>query len=297
MTAVAPWSWPERIALREVGPRDGLQGRPPLPVDDRVALIRALVDAGLTAIEVGAFVSPRAVPAMARTAEVIARLGPLPGVRRTVLVPNLRGAHEALAAGVDELTVTLSASPEYGRRNIRMTLAESLQQIDEVCRAASARGVSVDAVVSCAFGSPYDDAMGVDEIAALAVRLRELGCGAVTYADTTGLATPRRVRALVEAVGAGDGMHFHDSRGTALTNAFASLLLGVRRFDASIAGLGGSPFAGGAAGNVATEHVVDLCRDLGIATGVDAQALASAGRLVRRLLEPAPAAEADSQPA
>jgi hydroxymethylglutaryl-CoA lyase len=295
MSAAGPWSWPHRIALREVGPRDGLQGRPPLAVDDRVALIRALADAGLTAIEVGAFVSPRAVPAMARTAEVIARLGPLTGLRRTVLVPNLRGAHEALAAGVDELTVTLSASPEYGRRNIRMTLAESLQQIDEVCRAASVRGVAVDAVVSCAFGSPYDDAMGVDEIAALAGRLRELGCGAVTYADTTGLATPRRVRALVEAVGAGDGMHFHDSRGAALTNVFASLLLGVRRFDASIVGLGGSPFATGAGGNVATEHVVDLCRDLGIATGVDAQALASAGRLVRRLLEPAP--EADSQPA
>jgi len=297
MSGAAVWSWPDRIVLREVGPRDGLQGRTPLAVDDRVALIRALAGAGLTAIEVGAFVSPRAVPSMARTAEVIARLGPLPGVRRTVLVPNLRGAHEALAAGVEELTVTLSASPEYGRRNIRMTLAESLQQIDEVCRAAGGRAVAVDAVVSCAFGSPYDDALGVDEIAALADRLRALGCAAVTYADTTGLATPRRVRELVEAVGAGDGMHFHDSRGTALLNVFAALLLGVRRFDASIAGLGGSPFATGAAGNVATEQVVDLCADLGVATGVDAHALAAATRLVRRLLDHASAPEADSQPA
>jgi hydroxymethylglutaryl-CoA lyase len=269
IASASSWSLPATVELREVGPRDGLQPERPLTVQQRVDLITSLLEAGLRHIEVGAFVSPRAVPAMAQTAAVMEGLGRREGVTRTALVPNLRGAQDALEAGPDELTVTLSASEEYGRRNINMTLAQSLDQVGQICGAAAPRGVPVDAVISCAFGSPYEGEIAPGVPGAIRDELLLRGADAVTFADTTGMATPRGVRALLETVGVGERLHFHESRGTGLANTFAALLMGCTRFDTAIGGLGGSPFAKGSAGNVSTEDLVSMLDDLGIHTGVD----------------------------
>ncbi len=258
---------PESVVVRDVGPRDGLQPEAPVPVADRVRLIEALVAAGVRHIEAAAFVSPKAVPAMAGAAEVMAAVPRSDTVRYAALVPNRRGAEMALTAGVDELTVTISISETYNQRNVHMSTAESEAAIAEITALAGA--VPVDAVVSCAFGSPYEGDVKPAEVAALAARLRASGCMAITCADTTGMATPRRVSELVDAVGPEIGLHLHDTRGTALVNAYAALALGVTRFDTSVGGLGGSPFAHGATGNLATEELVAMLDDLGVTTGID----------------------------
>jgi hydroxymethylglutaryl-CoA lyase len=202
------------------------------------------------------------------------------GVVRAALVPNLRGAASALEAGIDELTVTISASAIYNRRNVRMTIDESVDQIGEICRLALQAGVPVDAVVSCAFGSPYEGDITPAEVGLLVERLRAQGAANVTLADTTGMATPRRIRDALSVTGVGVGLHLHETRGTGLVNLYSGLLAGVRRFDASVGGLGGSPFAAGAAGNVATEEVVALCDDLGVSTGLGVDLLIDAALLV-----------------
>ncbi|HEX8804655.1 MAG TPA: hydroxymethylglutaryl-CoA lyase [Acidimicrobiales bacterium] len=265
---------PAAIAIREVGPRDGLQPEAAVPVGRRVELVEALVAAGLTTVEVAAFVSPRAVPQMAGAAEVLAALDRVDGVTYLALVPNARGAEMAVAAGVDGLTLTVSASEAYSQRNVRMSVEESLGQVATV-RAAVGDELWLDTVLSCAFGSPYEGEIPPDDVAALARRALDAGTSAVTYADTTGMATPRRVADLLAVVPqpADAGLHLHDSRGTALVNAYAGMQLGVRRFDTAVGGLGGSPFAAGAGGNLATEDLVHLCDDLGVATGIDLGAL------------------------
>jgi hydroxymethylglutaryl-CoA lyase len=274
----ADTSWPGRpglpdwVAIREVGPRDGLQPEAPVPVPERVALVEALVAAGVATIEVAAFVSPRAVPAMAGAGEVLAGIERVPGVRYLALVPNVRGAELAMAAGVDGLSVTLSASETYSRRNVGMSVADSLAQVGAI-RAAVGDDLPVDVVVSCAFGSPYEGEMAPAEVAALGDRAVGEGATTLTYADTTGMATPRRVAELVAVTGSGVGVHLHDTRGTALVNAYAALQLGVVRFDTAVGGVGGSPFAAGAGGNLATEDLVHLCDDLGVATGIELDAL------------------------
>lgn len=291
--AVSPL--PDRIVLREVGPRDGLQVEARLSVDQRVDLIDALLVAGVTHIEIAAFVSPAAVPAMADAAEVVRQVGTPEGVVRTALVPNVRGAAMALEAGVDELTVTASASATYNQRNVRMSIDESMEQIEAICRMAG--GVPVDAVMSCAFGSPYEGDVPVAEVSLLCERLRAAGAAAVTLADTTGMATPRRITEVIAATGSGVGLHLHDSRGTALVNLYAGLLAGVRRFDSSVGGLGGSPFAAGAAGNVATEEVVAMCDDLGVHTGIGVDLLVEAALLAERLIgHPVPSRVAHAGP-
>jgi hydroxymethylglutaryl-CoA lyase len=262
-----------------------------------VALVEALVAAGLRHVEVVSFVSPKAVPAMAGAAEVIAALGPLPGVTRTALVPNRRGAELALAAGVDELTVTIAVSPTYNERNVKMTIDESASAIAGVCALARGDGVRVDAVVSCAFGSPYEGDVDPADVGALCHRLREGGAASITLADTTGMATPRRVDEVLAVTGPDVALHLHESRGTGLVNLYAGLLAGVRRFDTSVGGLGGSPFAAGAAGNVATEEAVALLDDLGVATGVDIEALLAAAALVEDLVgHPVPSRVARAGP-
>ena len=286
---------PERIVIREVGARDGLQSEAPLTVDDRLELLDALLVAGITHLEVAAFVSPKAVPAMAGAAEVVAGLGALEGVVRTALVPNLRGAELALAAGVDELTVTISASATYNLRNVQMTVDESVAAIAAVC--ASAGAVPVDAVISCAFGSPYEGDASPADVALLAERLRASGATAITLADTTGMATPRRLDDVLALTGAGVGLHLHETRGTGLLNLYAGMQAGVVRFDTSVGGLGGSPFAAGAAGNVATEEVVALCDDLGVHTGIGIDALIEAALLAERLVgHPVPSRVAHAGP-
>jgi hydroxymethylglutaryl-CoA lyase len=257
---------PERVAIREVGPRDGLQPEAPVPVAARVELIESLVAAGLTSIEVAAFVSPRAVPAMAGAAEVVAGLPRGGAVRYVALVPNVRGAEMAAAAGVDALTLTVSASEAYSQRNVHMSVAESLAQVAAV-RAAVGGSLPVDTVISCAFGSPYEGEIAVPVVAELGRRALDEGASTLTYADTTGMATPRRVADLLVETGRDVGLHLHDTRATALVNAYAAMEWGVTRFDTAVGGLGGSPFAAGAGGNLATEDLVHLCDDLGIGTG------------------------------
>jgi hydroxymethylglutaryl-CoA lyase len=273
---------PERITIREVGARDGLQSEAPLSIDDRLELLDALLTAGVTHLEVAAFVSPSAVPAMADAAEVVAGLGAPEGVVRAALVPNLRGAEMALAAGIDQLTVTISASETYNHRNVHMSIDESVEAIAAICTLAG--GVPVDAVISCAFGSPYEGDSAPADVALLAERLRAAGAAAVTLADTTGMATPRRINEVLAVTGIGVGLHLHETRGTGLVNLYAGLLAGVVRFDTSVGGLGGSPFAAGAAGNVATEEAVALCDDLGVHTGIGIDAMIEAALLVERLV-------------
>lgn len=279
-------SLPHAITVREVGPRDGLQAERSVSPVARAELALALVHAGLRRIEAASFVSEKAVPAMAGAAEVIAAIraglselvaAPDPAFGAVVvvaLVPNLRGAEAALAAGVDELTVTVAASPEYNERNVRRTIDESVVEIDRICEAATGSATPVDVVVSCAFGSPYEGDLPASAVAALASRLAEAGAVDLTLADTTGMATPRVVEEVLAALagelpGCEPGLHLHETRGTALLNAYAAMELGVTRFDTSIGGLGGSPFASGAGGNLATEDLVALCDDLGVETGVD----------------------------
>lgn len=273
----APVALPDAIALREVGPRDGLQSEAPIPVAARVALVRGLAAAGLRTIELGAFVSPRAVPAMAGTADVVAALRDLDGVTLVALVPNARGARDAVAARAHALTCTISASAVYNQRNVGMTIAQSLSEIEQVAAIARDAGTELDVVVSCAFGSPYEGEIAESDVERLCVACREAGADRLTLADTTGMATPRGVWEVLARTGPDVGLHFHETRGTGLVNVLAALQVGVVRFDTSIGGLGGSPFATGAAGNVATEGVVHLTDDLGIDNGVDLEALLALG--------------------
>lgn len=281
------WDLPESVSIRDVGPRDGLQPEAPVAVEERIALARALFDAGVADVEVAAFVSPKAVPAMAGAAEVLAGVERRPGTTRWALVPNVRGAELAVEAGADALTVTVSASEEYSQANVRRSVAESVAAVADIVAVAGDR--PVDTVVSCAFGSPYDEQIGPFDVAAIFDDVLEAGCTNVTLADTTGIATPERIADVVTATGTGVRLHLHDTRGTALTNAFAALLLGVRAFDTAVGGLGGSPFAKGAGGNLATEDLVHLCDGLGVDTGIDLDAMvAVAGRVARLVGRPVP---------
>jgi hydroxymethylglutaryl-CoA lyase len=298
-----PAGLPKRVLIRDVGPRDGLQPEEPVSVADRIRLIEALVRAGVPAIEVAAFVSPKAVPAMAGAAEVVAGVPPRPGLVRAALVPNARGATMAVDAEIDEITVTISASEAYNQRNVHMSTQESEAAIREIVAIASEAEIPVDAVISCAFGSPYEGEIAPVDIADLSARILDVGADQVTLADTTGMATPRRIHEVVEAVrGAGipietTGLHLHDTRGTALVNAYAALQHGVARFDTSVGGLGGSPFAHGAGGNLATEALVAMLDDLGIQTDIAIEPLIEAAALIGSLVgRPVPSGVAHHGP-
>jgi hydroxymethylglutaryl-CoA lyase len=266
------------VTIREVGPRDGLQSEAPVSIETRVALIGGLVAAGLRQVEVAAFVSPRVVPSMAGAAEVIAGLDRHARVSYWALVPNLRGAELALEAKVDGITVTVSASEAYSQKNVHMSVDESVAEAERIGRFLG-KTVPVDAVISCAFGSPYEGDVAPTVIAELGKRLLHGGASSVTLADTTGMATPRRIGDLLAQTGADVGLHFHETRGTGLLNAYAALEAGARRFDTSVGGLGGSPFAAGAAGNLATEDLVHLLDDLRIETGIDLERLIEVSHL------------------
>ncbi len=295
MTAPGGIRLPAAVRIREVGPRDGLQAEEPIPVEARAQLIEALIAAGAREIEVVSFVSPKAVPAMAEPQKVLALLPRLTDVRYVALVPNLFGAERALAAGVSELTFTVSASATYNQRNVGMSVDESVAALREIC---ALPGIgAVDGVVSCAFGSPYEGDIEPGEVAALGRRLMEAGASSLTFADTTGMATPRRIHALVAEVGSNIRLHLHETRGTGLVNAYAAIQVGVADFDTSVGGLGGSPFAAGAAGNLATEELVHLLDDLGVETGFDLDRLIEAAELASELLgHPVPSRVAHAGP-
>jgi len=272
-------SLPDAVTIRDVGPRDGLQSEAPTRVEDRIALVDALAAAGVRDIEVAAFVSPKAVPAMAGAVEVLSGIQRRAGVVYAALVPNLRGAELALGAGVDELTVTISASETYNRRNVHMSIEESERTVGEIVSAAK-----VDAVVSCAFGSPYEGDLDDGQLQQLVGRLLDAGCVRCTLADTTGMATPPRIADAIAQVGTDIGLHLHQTRGTALLNAYTALESGVTRFDTAVGGLGGSPFAHGAGGNLATEDLVAVLDDCGVRSGIDIEGVIAAAALVEQLV-------------
>ncbi len=284
---------PARLSLREVGPRDGLQNEAPVPTEDKVALIDALSRTGVERIEAVSFVSPKAIPQMADADDVWRSIERRPCVRYSALVPNLKGAQRALEVGFPEIEVVVSASDVHNRRNVNRSTDESLDAIAEIIALAHGREVAVQAIVATAFGSPFGDEVSVERVLQVAGRALRDGADGLSYGDTTGMATPGRVTALVGETRSAYpdvslNLHFHNTRGTALANVLAALQLGVSDFDASVGGLGGCPYAPGASGNLASEELVHMVEDMGIATGVDLDALidvaARAERLVGRAL-------------
>jgi hydroxymethylglutaryl-CoA lyase len=273
-----------RIDIRDVSPRDGLQSESPVSAARRVELAVALADAGVAHVEAASFVSPKAVPSMAGADEVFATLPQRPHTTWWALVPNARGTELALDAGVQHLTVTVSASDAYSRKNVGRSTDEATVALAEIADVAGAAAM-VDVVVSCAFGSPFDDVTDVAPVCDIVARVGTvLPQARLTLADTTGTATPRRIAQVVDAIDTAQrsdlGLHLHDTRGTALVNAVCAIDLGITRFDTATGGLGGSPFAPGAGGNLATEDLVLMLHDLGHTTGIDLEAiLAIAGEL------------------
>jgi hydroxymethylglutaryl-CoA lyase len=279
-------SLPATVKIVEVGPRDGLQNeKTAVPAEIKIGLIERLADAGLRAIETTSFVSPRWIPQLADAGEVYGALRRRPGVSYPVLVPNLQGLERAIAAGVEEIAVFTAASDTFNRKNINATTAESLARIRALAAPALARGVRIRGYISCVLGCPYEGPVAEEQVVAIAQSLFELGCYEVSLGDTIGVGTPVAARRLLWAVAGECGMerlavHFHDTRGQALANIFACLEAGVTVVDASVAGLGGCPYAQGASGNVATEDLVYQLEGIGIATGIDLPALVGAGHYI-----------------
>lgn len=277
---------PERVRIVEVGPRDGLQneqGR--VRAEDKVALVDALVAAGLEHVEVGSFVSPRWVPQMADSAAVFAAIARAPGVTYAALTPNLQGFEAAIAAGASEVAVFAAASESFSQRNINCSIAQSLQRFEPVLAAAVAHGIKVRGYVSCVLGCPYEGDIAPERVRDVGDAMLQMGCYELSLGDTLGIGTPGAARRLIDTVAqrvprgqlAG---HFHDTYGQAVANIYACLLEGVQVFDSSVAGLGGCPYAPGASGNVATEDVLYLLHGLGISTGVDLERVVQAGQAI-----------------
>jgi len=289
---------PHQVRIVEVGPRDGLQNeKGEVPTQVKLELIERLADCGLPAVEATAFVSPKWVPQMADHTEVLERIRRKAGVDYPVLTPNLKGFEEARAAGATEVAIFGAASEAFSKKNINCTIAESLERFRPVADAARAANVRVRGYVSCVLGCPYEGEVKPDKAAEVAAALLDMGCYEVSLGDTIGVGTPGKTQALIEACAkrfpverlAG---HYHDTYGQALANIYASLELGVSTFDASVAGLGGCPYAAGASGNVATEDVVYMLDGLGIRTGIDLDRLVGIGQWICGVLGRDPATKA-----
>lgn len=288
----------ERVIVNDVGPRDGLQNQPKiLTVAERVQLIEALVGAGMDHVEAGAFVSTRAVPAMAGTDQVMTELASLEGVALSALIPNARGYELARAAGVNTVAMVLYASDGMAQRNVKMSMAQAESETVAIIGRAQKEGAKVIVTISVAFACPFDGDTDPALVSDIAQRFAEHGADRVVIADTIGAGNPQQVRQLmdplVQAVGSERlGCHFHDTRAMGLANVFAALESGVRYFDASVGGLGGCPFAPGASGNVATEDVVMMLEEMGFGTGIDLDALMRASDLSQTLTGTAPGGRA-----
>jgi hydroxymethylglutaryl-CoA lyase len=281
--------YPAKVSLREVGPRDGLQNEAPVPTADKIALLDALGQTGVRRIEAVSFVHPRAIPQMADAEEVWAGAKRNADVAYSALVPNARGAERALAAGFTELEVVVSASDTHNRKNINRSTEESLDGIAELIGTVHGAGGTVEVIVSTSFGCPYEGEVATSRVVSVVDRAAAAGADRIAFGDTTGMGTPTRVTALVDAVRSRHAelpllLHFHNTRGTALANVLAALQLGVTEFDASVGGLGGCPYAPGASGNLASEELVHMLEDMGIDTGVDLDALVDAARLAERIV-------------
>jgi hydroxymethylglutaryl-CoA lyase len=274
------------ISIREVGPRDGLQNEAPVPTAAKVELLDALSGTGVGRIEAVSFVHPKAIPQMADADAVWADATKAPGVRYSALVPNLRGAQRALAAGFVELEVVVSASDTHNRANLNRSTAESLAEIAELTGLVHDAGGSVEVIVATSFGCPYEGDSAPKRVAGIVEHAIADGADRIAFGDTTGMATPRRVTELLHVVPRDRPLllHFHNTRGTGLANIITALDLGITEFDASIGGLGGCPYAPGASGNVATEEVVHMLHDMGFDTGVDLDRLIEAAALAERIV-------------
>ncbi|MGY8905027.1 MAG: hydroxymethylglutaryl-CoA lyase [Burkholderiales bacterium] len=285
---------PAKVKIVDVGPRDGLQNeKEPVPAAVKIELIHRLQAAGLRDIEATSFVSPKWVPQMGDAAQVMAGIARQPGVRYSVLAPNVQGVAGALAANADMVVIFAAASEAFSQRNINCSIEESIERFAPVVAAAHAAGVPVRGAISCAVGCPYEGEIAPAQVEMVARRLKDIGTDEIYVADTIGVGTPRKVQAALEAAlkhyplekMAG---HFHDTYGMALANTLAALALGVWQFDASVAGLGGCPYAKGATGNVATEDVVYMLHGMGIDTGIDLDKLVDASAFISGFLQRKP---------
>lgn len=287
---------PKAVRLVEVGPRDGLQNEKAVSLEAKVELVNRLAETGLVTIETGAFVSPKWVPQMADSAAVFEQIQRKAGISYAALTPNLQGYAAAKAAGANEVAVFGAASEAFTKKNINCSIAESLERFAPVMAQARLDGIKVRGYVSCVVGCPYQGDVEPAEVARVAKALLDMGCYEISLGDTIGVGTPAKVNAMLDAVLTVVpveqlAVHFHDTYGQALSNIYAALQRGISVIDSSVAGLGGCPYAAGASGNVATEEVVYLLNGLGIKTGVDLQALASAGWFISEQLGKAPSSK------
>ena len=277
---------PSHVKMIEVGARDGLQNEAgSLPTQTKIDFIDLLSESGLQVIEAGSFVSPKAIPQMADTGEVMAGIAKAPGVSYPVIAFNIKGLERAVAAGVGEIAIGTAASETFSQRNTNCSIAESLERSRVVCAGAIEHGIRVRGYVSCVHGCPYEGVVSADLVADMADQMYRMGCYEISLGDTVGVGTPGRAKAMIAAVAAKVpleklALHFHDTYGQALANIYAGLELGVAAIDSSVAGLGGCPYAPGAAGNVASEDVLYMLEGLGIKTGVDFDKLRAAGRFI-----------------
>lgn len=288
---------PNAVRIIEVGARDGLQNEAQLPTEMKVKLIDQLSLTGLTHIEAGAFVSPKRVPQMADSTQVLSQIKRQPGITYSALTPNLRGFEQALQSDASQVAVFTSSSEGFCQHNIHCSISESLQRFEPVIEAAKRQGIAVRGYLSCVTDCPYDGPTDPDQVASVAKALIDLGCYEVSLGDTIGTGTPYRIAKMLEAVrrcvpATELAVHFHDTWGQALANIYQALNMGIATIDSSVAGLGGCPYAPGASGNVATEDVLYLCQGLEIDTGVDLQAVAQAGWMISRALNRQPTSKA-----
>ena len=293
---------PSKVKLVDVGPRDGLQNeKVPVPAAVKIELVHRLQDAGLTEIEVTSYVSPKWVPQMADNAEVMAGIRRKPGVRYSVLTPNLQGLESAMKPArelwPDEIVVFGAASEAFSQRNINCSIAESIERFRPVAASARANGIYVRGAISCTVGCPYEGEIAPERVEMVARLMKDIGVQHIGVADTIGVGTPGKVQRAMEAALRHydlDGVsgHFHDTYGQALANTLICLQMGVWQFDASVAGLGGCPYAKGATGNVATEDVVYLLHGMGIETGIDLDKLIDAGKFISDFLGRSPGSRA-----
>lgn len=288
-------AFPFEVRIVEVGPRDGLQNEAEIvPATVKGELIDRLAAAGARTIEAGSFVSPKWVPQMADTAEVLSLIQRRPGVGYPVLVPNMKGLEAAIASGVEEVAVFAAASEAFSQRNINCSIAESLERFQPVMEEAARQGLKVRGYVSCVLGCPYQGEVPLADVARVSRRLLEMGCYEISLGDTIGVGTPLKAVRMVEAVMEDVptekiALHFHDTYGQALANIYACLGLGVSVLDSAVGGLGGCPYAKGATGNVATEDLVYMLDGMGIETGIDLAALTDTARFIAAAIGKAPA--------
>ncbi len=281
---------PSKVKVVEVGPRDGLQNeKETIPAEVKIALVNRLSAAGFANIEAASFVSPKWVPQMATSTEVMQQVVRRPGTMYSALVPNMKGFEAALAARADEVVIFGAASEAFSQKNINCSIAESIERFRDVAQAAKANGLRLRGSISCALGCPYQGEVAPDAVADVAQRLRDLGCDEIDIADTIGVGTAGKVKQVFERVARDFPLerlagHFHDTYGQALVNIYAALEVGVSIFHSSVAGLGGCPYAKGATGNVSTEDVLYLLHGLGLDTGVDLDAVVDAGQFISQHL-------------